>query len=350
MNTPATIETDALVIGAGPAGLFLAFELGLLEVGTQIVDSLPLPGGQCVELYPDKPIYDIPGLPRTTGRALVASLLQQIEPFDVPMHLGQELASLHRREDGRFEAETAAGRRFLAKTVFIAGGAGSFQPRLLKVAGIERFAGSQLFYRQPADDAPPVGHVIVVGGGDEALRTATTLALAGPAKVTLLHRRDVFDASGAEVARFHAAVEEGRLGFMAAQVVGFDTEGERLARVELIDAADQTHRLPVDRLLVFQGLSPRLGPIADWGLKLERRQVAVDTARFETSVPGLFAIGDVVTYPGKKKLILSGFHEATLAAFAAVEIVRPEERVLLQYTTTSPKLHRLLKVDTPSTD
>jgi thioredoxin reductase (NADPH) len=347
------IETDALVIGAGPVGLFQVFELGLLEIKAHVVDSLPYAGGQCIELYPDKPIYDIPAVPVCTGRELTDRLLRQIEPFGATFHLGEEVQVVEKQADGRFRVETARGTAFLAKCVFIAGGVGSFQPRTLKVEGIERFLDTQLFYRVKDPAAFAGRDLVVVGGGDSALDWALQFAQEGPhaaSSVILLHRRDGFRGAPASVARMKQLCDEERMQLVVGQITGFEEAGGRLVRVKVTGPDGVTRTVPLDVLLVFFGLSPRLGPIADWGLDIERRQVTVDTEKFETSVPGIFAVGDLNTYPGKKKLILCGFHEAALAAFGAAPYVFPERRVLLQYTTTSPKLHQVLGVETPSFD
>lgn len=349
----AAIETDAVVVGAGPVGLFQVFELGLLEIRAHVVDSLPHPGGQCVELYPDKPIYDIPALPVCTGQELTDRLLEQIKPFGATFHLGEEVTVVRREPDRRFFVETSRGTRFLAKTVFIAGGVGSFQPRPLKVDGIERFEGSQLHYRvkNPADFAGR--NLVIVGGGDSALDWALHFAQDGPQRaesVILVHRRDQFRAAPASVAKLRALCEALQMQLLIGQVTGFDERDGRLAQVKVTGADGVTRGVPLDQLLVFFGLSPKLGPIADWGLALERKQLVVNTETFETSEPGIFAVGDVNTYPGKKKLILCGFHEAALAAFGASPHVFPDKRVLLQYTTTSPKLHQVLGVESPVFD
>lgn len=347
------IETDALIVGAGPVGLFQVFELGLLEIKAHVVDSLAQAGGQCIELYPDKPIYDIPAVPVCTGRELTEALLKQIAPFNASFHLGHEVSLVRRREaDGRFDVATNRGTRFIAKTVFIAGGVGSFQPRTLKVEGLERHRDRQLHYRvrEPAQFAGQ--HLVIAGGGDSALDWALAFA-DGPhrvASVTLVHRRDGFRAAPASVARMHALREAGRLRFEIGEITAFAETGERLSSVTVTLAGTPARTLPCDALLVCFGLSPRLGPIAEWGLDIERRQLKVDTERFETNVPGIFAVGDINTYPGKKKLILCGFHECALAAFAAANIVFPDKRIALQYTTTSPKLHKVLGVETPSFD
>ena len=337
------IETDAVVIGAGPVGLFQVFELGLLGINSHVIDSLPVAGGQCVELYADKPIYDIPGTPVCTGRELIAKLLTQIEPFKATFHWAQQVNEVVRQPDGRLRIETSAGTRLLAKTVFIAGGVGSFQPRRLKLDGIAAFEGSQLFYSAPAEtDALRDRRVVVIGDGDAALECA--LRLAPIAKVTLMHRRDEFKAAPETIAQVRQWRAEQRLQFIAAQPSGFEQAGGRLTALQVLAADGNVRPLPLDTLLVLTGLSPKLGPIADWGLALERKQLVVDTAQFRTSEPGIFAVGDVNTYPGKKKLILCGFHEAALAAFGAAAFVFPDQPIHLEYTTTSPRLHKALGV------
>jgi thioredoxin reductase (NADPH) len=351
-NTAAAqtpIETDAVIVGAGPVGLFQVFELGLLEIKAHVIDSLPYPGGQCIELYPDKPIYDIPAVPVCTGKELTDNLLKQIEPFGATFHLGQEVTLVERREDHRFNVETTAGTRFITKTIFIAAGVGSFQPRTLKVEGIEQFDNSQLFYRV-RDPAKFEGkNLVICGGGDSALDWA--LNLAGKAEsVVLLHRRDEFRAAPASVAKMKEMCDNYEMQLLIGQVTGYETEGDKLAGIKVTGADGVTRRLPLDHLLVFFGLSPKLGPIAEWGLDIERKQLKVGTERFETNVPGIFAVGDINTYPGKKKLILSGFHEAALAAFAAAPYIFPEKKIHMQYTTTSPKLHKILGVETPVFD
>ena len=345
----APIEADAVIIGAGPVGLFQVFELGLLEIKAHVIDSLTAVGGQCVELYPDKPIYDIPAVPVCTGQELTDNLLKQIEPFEPTFHLGQEVTLVERRDDHRFNVETTAGTRFITKTIFIAAGVGSFQPRTLKVEGIEQFDNSQLFYRV-RDPAKFEGkNLVICGGGDSALDWA--LNLAGKAEsVVLLHRRDEFRAAPASVAKMKEMCDNYEMQLLIGQVTGYETEGDKLAGIKVTGADGVTRRLPLDHLLVFFGLSPKLGPIAEWGLDIERKQLKVGTERFETNVPGIFAVGDINTYPGKKKLILSGFHEAALAAFAAAPYIFPEKKIHMQYTTTSPKLHKILGVETPVFD
>ena len=341
----ALIETDALVIGAGPVGLFQVFELGLLEITAHVVDSLPYPGGQCIELYADKPIYDIPGLARCTGRELIERLQQQIAPFDAPLHLGQEVRAVQAQTDGRFLVESSTGAQWQARAVIVAGGVGSFQPRRLKIDGITAFEGTQLRYHAGGDVA---GHqVVIVGDGDAALEQAIRLTAPGPqqaASVTLMHRRDEFKAAPGTLDTVQRLRASGRLHFVAAQATGITQSAGRLTGLVVQPPDGTPLTLALDALFVLTGLSPKLGPIADWGLALERKQVVVDTATFETGTPGIFAVGDVNTYPGKKKLILSGFHEAALAAYGVAARLRPGPPPPLEYTTSSTRLHRLLKV------
>lgn len=355
------IETDAVIVGAGPVGLFQVFELGLLEIKAHVIDSLAYPGGQPMELYPDKPIYDIPAVPVCTGKELTDSLLKQIEPFGATFHFGQEVTVVQKQDDGRFFVETSKGTQFLTKTIFIAAGVGAFQPRTLKVEGLDKFEGSQLFYRvkNPADFAGK--NLVIVGGGDSALDW--TLHFAGAedqdgaaasggkaGSVILLHRRDGFKAAPASVAKMKELCDAYEMQFIVGQVTGFEEQDGKLTAVKVTGGDGVTRVVPMDVLLVFFGLSPKLGPIADWGLEIERKQLVVDTEKFSTSVPGIFAVGDINTYPGKKKLILSGFHECALAAFGAMPFIFPEKKVHLQYTTTSPKLHKVLGVETPVFD
>ncbi|WP_028206360.1 NAD(P)/FAD-dependent oxidoreductase [Paraburkholderia nodosa] len=346
---PQLVETDALIIGAGPVGLFQVFELGLMEIHAHVVDSLPVVGGQCAELYPDKPIYDIPAVLMCTGQQLVDALMQQIEPFGATFHLGQEVQIVEPRADGRFFVQTSKGTQFLTKTVFIAAGVGSFQPRTLKLSGIERYRDTQLFYRVRDLERFRDKDVAVCGGGDSALDWALQLVDVAQS-VILLHRREGYRAAPATVAKMHALCEEWRMQSIVGQLTGFDDEGGKLKRIKVTGGDGITRALDLDYLLVFYGLSPQLGPIAQWGLEIERKQLPVDTARFETSVPGIFAVGDINTYPGKKKLILSGFHEAALAAFGAAHHVFPEKKIHLQYTTTSTRLHKVLGVESPVFD
>ena len=344
------IETDALVIGAGPVGLWQVFQLGLQGISAQVIDALPVPGGQCTQLYADKPIYDIPGLPVCSGRELVDRLLLQVRPFAPGFHLGQTVDTLQTQDDGRFAVGTSTGQQLLARCVFIAAGVGAFLPRQLKVPEAERHQGHQLFYQ-----IPPAGlagqQVVVVGGDDAALRAVITLAAldaaARPASLLLLHRRAALSAEPALLRQWQALLDQGAVRFEVGQILALESSTAPEAPLVAMQVVGDDHaqrRLPVDSLMVLLGLSPKLGPVAQWGLALQRRQLRVDAERFETSTPGIYAVGDVVSYPGKKKLILCGFHEATLATFAALQRLRPDAPTLLQYTTTSSRLQQRLGV------
>jgi thioredoxin reductase (NADPH) len=344
------IETDSVIVGAGPVGLFQVFELGLVEIKAHVVDSLPRIGGQCMELYPDKPIYDIPAVPVCSGRELVESLLKQIAPLKATFHLGQTVSSVQRQDDGRFLLETSRGTRFLTRTVIIAAGVGAFEPRKLRVEGLSKFDNTQLFYRVRNATDFAGKRLVIVGGGDSALDWALKFARDGTHSaeaLVLVHRRDEFRAAPSSVAQMRELAGQNRMRLLTGQVTGFEESDGRLAALRVTGLDEAVTRVPLDALLVFFGLSPRLGPIADWGLELERRAIAVDTEKFETSVAGIFAVGDINIYPGKKKLILSGFHEAALAAFGAARYVFPNKPIHLQYTTTSTKLHKVLGVDSP---
>lgn len=340
-------KTDAVIIGAGPVGLFQVFELGLLEIKAHVIDSLPEVGGQCIELYPDKPIYDIPAIPVCTGRELINNLLKQIEPFKAQFYLGQEVTQLERQADGRLLVKTSQGNQFLSKTVFIAGGVGAFQPRTINLEGIDAFVGKQLFYHVKNPEYFFNKRIVICGGGDAALDWAIHFSDIA-ASVTLIHRRDDFKASPKSIARMRELCDSKRMEFLIGQVSAYEAKDGRLSEITFTNIDGDTKQIPLDDLLVFFGLSPKLGPIAEWGLNIDRKQICVDTEKFATSIPGIYAVGDINVYPGKKKLILSGFHEAALAAFAAASYLNPEKQIQLQYTTTSPKLHKALGVQPPT--
>ena len=342
-----SIKTDVVIIGAGPCGLFQVFELGLLGIHAHLVDTLPEIGGQCAALYPEKPIYDIPALPVVGAQELVERLEEQIRPFKPELHLGEMVVGLEREPDGAFTLETSGGTRFLTRTVVVAGGLGSFAPRPLRTPGVKRHEGVNVEYKV-IDKSRYLGKdVAVLGGGDSALDWALELAPSARS-LTLVHRREGFRAQPVSVERLRtmAKAEPDRIRILIGRVGGLIEEGDVLKGLEITpfekDAAN--HEVRIDEVLVFYGLSPNLGPIAEWGLGVEKRQIPVDTEKFQTSVPGIFAIGDINTYPGKKKLILSGFHEAALTAFAVQKHLDPNARQFLQYTTTSPVMHERLGV------
>jgi thioredoxin reductase (NADPH) len=331
------------IIGAGPCGLFQVFELGLLGIRAHVFDSLKVVGGQCAELYPDKPIYDIPALPVCGAQELVDRLMQQIRPFDPQFHLGEEVTTLIPDGAGRFTVGTAGGTQMTAGAVVIAAGLGAFQPRRLGVDGAEAFEGNQIQYRVRDAQQLAGRRLVIFGGGDSALDWAVALAPAARS-LTLVHRREHFRGAPATVARMRELQAAGRIQYIEGIAQAVLSDGAELHGVRIKGNDGTTHEVAADQVLVFFGLHPKLGPIAQWGLALERKALAVDTEKFQTSVPGIFAVGDINTYPGKKKLILSGFHEAALAAFGIQHHLFPQQKQFLQYTTTSPIMHKRLGV------
>jgi len=339
---PAPIETDTVIIGGGPIGLFAVFELGLVDIKSHVIDILDKPGGQCAELYPEKPIYDIPGMPVVTGQGLTEALMAQIKPFGATFHLGQRVDALQRLEDGRFRLTTDVGAHFLAKVVVVAAGGGSFTPKRPPLAGIEPYEGKSVFYSVRRIEDFRGKDVLVVGGGDSALDW--TLNLQPVARsLTLLHRRDDFRGAPHSVEQMRALVRDQKITLLIGQMGALHGDGGALTAVT-IKTKDGEVRLGADRLLPFFGLTMKLGPVANWGLNLNENLIPVDTEKFATSEPGIFAIGDINWYPGKLKLILSGFHEAALMSQAAYRIVYPGKKLLFQYTTSSSSLQKKLGV------
>ncbi len=338
------IKTDVVIVGAGPCGLFQVFELGLLGLKAELVDSIRQAGGQCTELYPDKPIYDIPAIPVCSGEELTDALIKQIEPFNCGMHLGEEVAVVRKNDDGTFYVETNKGTKLQAKAVVVAGGVGSFQPRQLRVSGAEEYAGITLHYR--VQDAKQFAgkRLAILGGGDSALDWV--LELADIAKhITLVHRRDEYRAVPASVEKMRELVADGKMDVIEnAKATTIEGENGVVTSITIQAKDGDAVDVATDHVLVFFGLAPKLGPIAEWGLDINRKTINVDTEKFETSEPGIYAIGDISFYPGKKKLILCGFHEAALAAFAIKQRLEPDKKVHLQYTTTSPIMHERLGV------
>jgi thioredoxin reductase (NADPH) len=338
-----TIKTDVLIIGAGPVGLFAVFELGLLDIKTQLVDILDKVGGQCAELYPEKPIYDIPGIPYITGHGLTDALMEQIKPFNPTFHLGEMVTTLENIGDPIFRITTDRGKVFEAKAVVIAAGGGSFQPKRPPIPGIEPYEGKSVHYAVRKMDAFRDKRLLIVGGGDSALDW--TLNLQPIAKrLTLVHRRDDFRGAPASVSKMRELVASGAMDLKIGQVSALEGGDGQLAAASVKGSDGAVTRVETDVMLPFFGLTMKLGPVADWGLALEDELIPVDTATFETSMPGLFAIGDINTYPGKLKLILSGFHEAALMAQKAHHYVHPEKKLVFQYTTSSTSLQKKLGV------
>jgi thioredoxin reductase (NADPH) len=338
------IKTDVVIIGAGPIGLFAVFELGLLDMKCHLVDILDKIGGQCAELYPEKPIYDIPGIPETSAQGLVDALMQQIKPFNPQFHLGEMVETIEKIGDPLFRVKTDQGQEFECKIVVIAAGGGSFQPKRPPIPGIEPYEGKSVYYAVRKMDAFRDKRVLVVGGGDSALDW--TLNLAPIAKhLTLLHRRSEFRASPDSVNKMMSLVGEGKIDFVLGQVIGLEGADGQIAKAKGKSNDGSTFEIACDALLPFFGLTMKLGPVANWGIELRNNElIPVETEAFETSVPGVFAIGDINWYPGKLKLILSGFHEGALMAQKAYRYIYPDKRLVFQYTTSSTSLQKKLGV------
>ncbi|CAN5482080.1 NAD(P)/FAD-dependent oxidoreductase [soil metagenome] len=339
-----TIKTDVLIIGAGPCGLFAVFELGLLDMKVHLVDILDKLGGQCAELYPEKPIYDIPAIPIVTGQGLTDALMEQIKPFNPTFHLNEMVETIEKIGDPLFRVTTDAGQVFEAKVVVISAGGGSFQPKRPPVPGIEAYEGSSVFYAVRKMEQFRGKDLLIVGGGDSALDWVLNLQPIAK-RVTLLHRRDDFRAAPHSVDQMRALVASGKMDLKLGQVTGLEGENGILSGAMIKGTDNETFKVDCNTMLPFFGLTMKLGPVANWGIKLENNLVPVDTEAFETNVPGIFAIGDINTYPGKLKLILSGFHEGALMAQKASRYVFPDKRVVFQYTTSSSSLQKKLGVN-----
>jgi len=338
-----TIKTDVLIIGAGPVGLFAVFELGLLDVKAHLVDILDKVGGQCAELYPEKPIYDIPGIPFITGHGLTEALMEQIKPFHPTFHLGEMVTKVEKLGDASFRVSTDGDKTFECKCVVVAAGGGSFQPKRPPIKGIEVYEEKSVHYAVRKMDAFRGKNLIIVGGGDSALDW--TLNLQPIAKrLTLVHRRDEFRGAPDSVNKMRALVASGDMDLKIGQVTELEGGDGQLTACTIKCNDGSTPRVECDAMLPFFGLTMKLGPVAEWGLKMEEELIPVDTGTFETNIPGIFAIGDINTYPGKLKLILSGFHEGALMAQKAFHYVYPEKRLVFQYTTSSTNLQKKLGV------
>ena len=336
------IKTDAVIVGAGPVGLFAVFELGLVDIKAHVIDILDRPGGQCAELYPEKPIYDVPGLTVVTGQELTDRLMEQIKPFGAEFHFSQRVESLERL-DGGFRLTTDLGKTFECKVVVVAAGGGSFTPKRPPLPGIEQYEDKSVFYSVRKMENFRGRDVLIVGGGDSALDW--TLNLQPVAKsLTLLHRRQEFRAAPASVQKMFDLVERGDVTFKLGQVTELHGEGGKLSSVTVKGSDGTTFEQKTEVMLPFFGLTMKLGPVANWGINLNENLIPVDTAKFETSEKGIFAIGDINTYPGKLKLILSGFHEAALMAQQAYHYIYPDKKLIFQYTTSSSSLQKKLGV------
>jgi thioredoxin reductase (NADPH) len=337
------ITTDALIIGAGPVGLFAVFELGLLDMKCHLVDILDKVGGQCAELYPEKPIYDIPGIPYITGAGLSDALMEQIKPFGPTFHLGEMVESVEKIGDPLFRVTTDAGKVFECKIIVIAAGGGSFQPKRPPIPGIEAYEAKSVYYAVRQMEAFRGKKLLVAGGGDSALDWTLNLAPLA-SHLTLLHRRQEFRAAPDSVNKMMSLVGEGKIDFVVGQVTSLEGSGGQVSKaiVKTNDGSD--FHIACDAILPFFGLTMKLGPVAKWGLDLKDNLIPVGTETFETNIPGIFAVGDINTYPGKLKLILSGFHEVALMSQKAHRYVYPNKRLVFQYTTSSTSLQKKLGV------
>lgn len=342
-TSASAIKTDVLIIGAGPCGLFAVFELGLLDIKAHLVDILDKPGGQCAELYPEKPIYDIPGIPYVTGDGLTKALLEQIKPFGPQFHFGEMVETIERTGDPAFRVTTDAGKVFECKVVLVAAGGGSFQPKRPPIPGIEAYEAKSVHYAVRQMEQFRGKKLLVAGGGDSALDWTLNLApIAG--HLTLLHRRQEFRAAPDSVNKMMALVEQKKIDFVLGQVSGLEGADGQVTKAVVKQNDGTTVGIACDAILPFFGLTMKLGPVANWGLKLSGDLVEVETASFESSEQGIFAIGDINTYPGKLKLILCGFHEGALAAQKIHRYVYPDKKLTFQYTTSSTSLQKKLGV------
>jgi thioredoxin reductase (NADPH) len=336
-------ETDVIIVGAGPVGLFAVFELGLLGLSAHLVDVLDRPGGQCAELYPEKPIYDIPALPVVTGQGLTDALMAQIAPFKPVFHLAQMAEKLERMPDRRFRLTTELGTSITAPVLVIAAGGGSFVPRKPKLDGLEPYEGKSVHYAVRKMERFRGRDLVIAGGGDSALDWVLNLQPLAKS-VTLIHRRDDFRAAPHSVAQMRALVAAGKVRLEIGDIKALAGEDGQLRAVQCQSKEKGIYEIACTDLLAFYGLTMKLGPIAEFGLNLHENLIPVDTEKFETSEPGIFAIGDINTYPGKLKLILCGFHEGALMSQAAFKIARPGERLVFLYTTSSTDLQKKLGV------
>jgi len=343
-DTPDIIKTEAVIIGAGPCGLFTVFEMGLLDMKCHLIDILDRPGGQCAELYPEKPIYDIPAYPVITGQELTDRLMEQIEPFDPVFHFQQMAEKLEKMDNGKWRLTTDIGTVFEATCIIIAAGGGSFMPKKPPIPGIEDYEGTSVFYAVRKMEQFRDKNIVIVGGGDSALDW--TLNLQPIAKsMTLIHRRDSFRAAPDSVSKMRELVDQGAMTFQTGQVKKLIGDNGQLNAIEVLDANKEMQTLECDTVLPFFGLTMKLGPIANFGLNLHENLIPVDTEKFETSEQGIFAVGDINTYPGKLKLILSGFHEAALMARQAFKYCHPDAKLRFEYTTSSSSVQKKLGVD-----
>jgi thioredoxin reductase (NADPH) len=336
-------KTDAIIIGAGPVGLFAVFELGLLDIKAHVVDILDRPGGQCAELYPEKPIYDIPAFPVITGQELTDNLMEQIAPFKPVFHFQQMVEGLQKLYNGNWQIMTDEGTTIEAPVIIIAAGGGSFTPKKPNIPNLEAFEGKSVFYAVKRMDQFKGRNILIAGGGDSALDWTLNLQPIAH-KVSLVHRRSEFRAAPDSVSKMMKLVNDNQMSFHVADIQEIHGFEGRLNSVTVKPKDGEPYKIECDTLLAFYGLTMKLGPIADFGLNLHENLIPVDTEKFETSTEGIFAIGDINHYPGKLKLILSGFHEAALMAQQAFRYVYPDKKLRFQYTTSSTSLQEKLGV------
>ena len=336
---PSPIETDVLIVGAGPAGLFAAFELGLLGLHSHCVDSLPTVGGQAAQLFGDKTLYDIPGILQCTGEELAQRLWDQASTFSPGLSLSDMVTGVHPMPNGRFELRSRRGQIWHARAVLIAGGVGAFAPRAIRGVDFSALEAHSVHYHADSFQ-PELSRCVVYGGEEQALACAVALSEHTTSPVQLVYRRDVFQGEPATLARLGELRAQGRVELVTGTITGFAARGPYLTSLQVTHPDATVSRLQTDHLWVMQGLSVKLGPIAEWGLAMDRKMLSVDTGRFATDVAGIYAIGDIVTYPGKRKLIVSAFHEATLAAYAIAEELLPDGVGPQEYTTSSAKLQQ----------
>jgi len=335
------INTDAVVIGAGPTGLFCAHQLGIIGLKCEIIDNLDKIGGQCIELYPDKPIYDIPAIPECTGEELTKNLIEQIKPFSINFHLKDRVQEI-KNEKEKWIVKTLNGKEFLTPNVVIAGGVGSFEPRKFPIKNIEKYEGKSILYSVKDKTIFKDKSVVIFGGGDSALDWA--IELSKNSKVTLVHRRDEFRGMASSVAKVDELKNQNKIDVITKFSIK-DVKGNgTLTSIEIADEQGNTKNIKTDYVLGFFGLIMQLGPILEWGLNLDKKTIPVNTENFETNKKGIFAIGDICTYPGKLKLILSGFHEGALAARGCFKYARPDEKLRFEFTTTSKAVQERLGV------
>ena len=335
------IKTDVLVIGAGPVGIFTVQQLGLIGLKAEVVDNLDKIGGQCIELYPDKPIYDIPALPVCTGESLTKNLLEQIKPFKTNFYLNERVQEIS-KEENNWKIITSGKKTFLAPNIIIAAGVGSFEPRKFSVKGAEKFENKGVFYSIKDKNYFKNKKVSIFGGGDSALDWA--IELSKFAEVTLVHRREEFRGAEHSASVARKLEKEGKIKIKTPYQISSIEGEDKISNITIKKDDGKIEKIPTDCILGFFGLIMKLGPIADWGLNLDSKKIPVNTENFQTNKKGIFAIGDICTYPGKLKLILSGFHEGALAARACFKLARPNEKDSFEFTTTSKTLQERLGV------